>query len=262
MDESKVIILTGASRGLGAAVARWLGKAGAAVTLMARSEAPLEKVAQDVETLGGRAFAFRADVADPGDCGRAVEKTIERFGRIDALVNNAGILHPLATTANADPEAWRYNMAVNVMGPFHMARFAMDVLRRHRGRIVNVSSGAANTALGAAGAYCAAKAALTHFTRVLAVEEARVTSVSIRPGVVDTAMQDILRGEGSKVMPADQAAYYLDLKENGDLEPPEIPGRAIAWLALYAPSAWSGRFLNYDDPHIVTKAVKVFGDWA
>jgi NAD(P)-dependent dehydrogenase (short-subunit alcohol dehydrogenase family) len=146
------------------------------------------------------------------------------------------------------------------MGPFHLARFAIEHLKATRGRIVNVSSGAANVALAAAGAYCAAKAALTHLTRVLALEEPRVTSVSVRPGVVDTRMQDILRNEGPRVMPAEQAGYYVDLKHQGELEPAEIPGRAIAWLALHAPPAWSGEFLNYDDPRIVTQAKTVLGD--
>ena len=252
-------MVTGASRGIGAAVARWLAEAGTAVSIVARSEDALLGVARDIEACGGTAQVIPADVADPVDCRRAVERTLEGFGRLDGLVNNAGILAPLADTARADPDAWHYNMQVNVMGPFYLARAAITALRERKGRIVNVSSGAANTAIEAAGAYCASKAALNHFTRVLAAEEPRITSMAVRPGVVDTRMQEILRGEGPKVMPAEQAEYYRALKRDGQLEPPEIPGRAIAWLALHAPAELSGQFLDYDDPRIAGPAVAVFG---
>jgi len=124
-----------------------------------------------------------------------------------------------------------------------------------------VSSGAANIAIEGAGAYCVAKAALTHFTRILAAEEPLVTSMAVRPGVVDTQMQAMLRLEGPNVMPPEQAAYYQNLQRHGDLEPPEIPGRAVAWLARHAPRAWSGRFLDYDDPGIVEPARADFGEW-
>ena len=81
----------------------------------------------------------------------------------------------------------------------------------------------------------------------------------MRPGVVDTDMQAFIRNLGSKAMPAEQAAYYQQLKDRGELEPPEIPARSIAWLALYAPLEFSGKFLDYDDPRINRTALEVFG---
>ena len=72
----------------------------------------------------------------------------------------------------------------------------------------------------------------------------------VRPGVTDTAMQAELRGQADGGMPAEQVVYYRRLKSESRLEPPEVPGRAIAWLALSAPLAWSGRFISYDDPEI------------
>ena len=109
-------------------------------------------------------------------------------------------------------------------------------------------------------AYCAGKAALNHFTQVLAAEETTLTALAVRPGVVDTEMQAVLRREGSKAMTASQVAYYHQLKDRGALEPPEIPARSIAWLALYAPPEFSGRFLDYDDPRILRPALEVFGE--
>jgi NAD(P)-dependent dehydrogenase (short-subunit alcohol dehydrogenase family) len=246
-----VVIVTGASRGLGAATALEAVRMGAAVTLMARGIEGLAATAATIRDLGGQASTTAGDVADYADCVRCLEATLDLFGRVDGLINNAGTLDPLDTTAQADPAAWQRNLQVNVTGPFNLIHAALSEIKRRKGRIVNVSSGAAEVVIQAAGAYCAAKAALNHFTRVLAAEEPRITAVAVRPGVVDTAMQQVLRDQGSGIMPDDQAAYYRDLKINNQLEPPEVPGRALAWLALQAPHAWSGRYMSYDDPDLL-----------
>ena len=225
MDAQRTVIVTGASRGLGAAVARWLGQVGAAVIVVARSEKDLESVARDVEDAGGSALVVGADVSDPDACSRAVSRTLERFGRLDGLVNNAGVLEPMGDLALTDPEAFGRNLAVNVVGPFCLARFGLDALRRARGRIVNVSSGAARLVIRGAGAYCASKAALTHLTRVLADEEPRVTSVAVRPGVVDTRMQALLRREGPGALPPDQAEYYRGIHQPGRTGAPAGAGK-------------------------------------
>ena len=260
MTTESVVIVTGASRGLGAAAARWLAQAGAAVTLVARSQENLMEVAADVRRRGGTAHAFKADVSDSLACRSAVETTLDHFGRIDSLVNNAGVVQPLAPIADTHPEEWRRNIEVNLLAPFYLVRAAITELRRHNGRIVIVSSGAATMALATVSAYCTGKAALNHFTRVLAAEEPAVTALTVRPGVVDTDMQAVLRNAADNAMPLEQIAYYRQLKERGELEPPQIPARAIAWLALHAPSEFSGQFLDYDDPRISRPAAQVFGD--
>ena len=254
MTDQPVVIVTGASGGLGAAVGRCLGEQGAAVVLVARTEGALTRIAGDIEAAGGRSLAVGGDVSHWGACAGVVETAMRRFGRIDALVNNAGVVQPLATTAGADPALWRRCLEVNLLGPFHMIRAALDALRLRNGRVVNVSSGAATLPLAGAGAYCATKAALNHFTRVLAAEEPEVTAVAVRPGVVDTSMQAELRNQAVGGMPDDMVAYYRRLKAENRLERPEVPGRAIAWLALNAPLGWSGRFIDYDDPEIPTSS--------
>jgi NAD(P)-dependent dehydrogenase (short-subunit alcohol dehydrogenase family) len=248
MDDQPVIIVTGASQGLGAAIATWLGRIKTIVVLVARTANLLAQTADAVNKQGGTPLILPADVAIAKECTSVVEHTLKRFGRLDALINNAGIFKPLAATADADPEQWRYNIEVNLLGPYNMARASIGPLRQSKGRIINVSSGAAVHAIGNASAYCAAKAGLNHFTRVLADEEPSLTIVAVRPGVVDTAMQTYIRAHGPGVMAPDQANYYLDLKADNLLEPPEVPAGVIAWLALKAPRSISGDFIDYDDP--------------
>jgi NAD(P)-dependent dehydrogenase (short-subunit alcohol dehydrogenase family) len=259
MNSKPVVIVTGASRGIGAAVARWLAGTGVAVTLLARSESALRCEAESIGRAGGDSLFLAGDVSEPLFCRSAVATTLDRFHRLDALVNNAGMVEPLSAVADARPADWQYNIAVNLLGAVYMSMAAIGELRGRNGRIVNVSSGAANAVIAAASAYCAAKAALNQFSRVLAAEEPDLTVIAVRPGVVDTRMQAILRSQGPGKMPAEQAAFYTDLKTAGRLEPPQVPARAIAWLALHAPREWSGAFMSYDDPRIAEPARATFG---
>jgi len=259
MDQRKVVIITGASRGVGAATACWMGKNSATVVLVARSRNRLDEVAHKVETLGGTALVIPADVSNPAACQNIVDTTLEHYKEIHALINNAGIISPLADIEHADIEQWRYAIQVNLLGPFYLTRFALPSLINTQGRIINVSSGASRTPIPSASAYCASKAALTHFNRVLAEEVSDVTSISVRPGVVDTPMQTQIRQEGLGVMNPRQYTYYADLKAKSQLEPPEIPARSIAWLALHAPHDMSGEFRNYNDPDIAGPALSVYG---
>ena len=260
MDSQPTVIVTGASRGIGAAVAQWLGSNGANVTLVARTESDLESIASKVRNSGGKTMVIAADVADPEKCRIIVENTVARFKKISGLVNNAGILTPMETVALAKANEWQNNIEVNLLGPVFMSMAAIPELRRNHGRIINVSSGAAQHVIEAASAYCSAKAGLNQFTRVLAAEEPELTAVAVRPGVVDTHMQALLRTMGPQKMPLEQAKYYLDLKTRGQLEPAMIPARSIAWMVLHAPHQWSGSFMSYDEPHIKDPALAEFGE--
>jgi len=243
---------------VGAAVARRLGKSNAAVVIVARTRAALDEVAEDVRRLGGRALPLVEDIARKDACRRVIKKTIACFGRLDALVNNAGMVDPLKPIAEADEEKWHYNLAVNLLGPFYLIRAAIPELRKHRGRIINVSSGAADIPIPAAGAYCASKAALAHLTRVLAEEEPSLTAVAVGPGVVDTDMQKFMRREAPRVMPPAHHRYYLEIKSKGLLNPPDVPARSISWLALRAPLKLSGKCLSFDDPRVLKPAERFF----
>lgn len=244
------ILITGASRGMGAAVARAAAQLGANVTLMARSAGDLEAVAEEVRGAGGRALVIPGDVSRPEDDELVVATTVEQFGGLDALVNNAGILGPVGPLAEAEAGAWTENWAINVLGPVLLTRAALPHLRQRKGRVINVSSGAAVNAVPGWGAYCLSKAAITHLTRMIAAEEPDVTAISFRPGVVDTDMQATIRREGAQGMPRELYERFVDYHRQRVLLPPAVPGCALAVLAFYAPEEWSGSFLSWDDEQV------------
>lgn len=247
---SRVLIITGASRGLGAAAARAAAELGANVTLAARSPDGLNAVLKEVEAGGGRGLAVRADVSRADDCREVIRQTVEAFGRIDGLINNSGMIEPIAPLAEADIDEWALNLSVNLLAPVRLIQLALPHLRQSRGRIVNVTSGAAVAVIGGWTAYSAAKAALNHLTRILAQEEPQVTTLALRPGIVDTAMQSAIRAKGKGRMAEANYRRLAGAYETGTLLPPDLPGRAMALLALYAPPEWSGEVLNWDDDRV------------
>jgi 3-oxoacyl-[acyl-carrier protein] reductase len=139
--DGKVIIVTGASRGIGAAAAAALAKAGATVVVTARDGKLTEEVARSI---GGNASGKACDVSDYAAFAALVAETKSRFGRLDVLVNNAGVIEPIASIADSDPAAWARNVDINLTGAYHAIRAVLPgMLADGGGTIVNVSSGAA-----------------------------------------------------------------------------------------------------------------------
>ena len=246
----QTILITGASRGLGAATARIVAQMESNVVLTARSEEDLGAVAREIESAGGSALAVVGDVSQAADCQRFVAETVQAFGQIDAVVNNAGVLAPIAPIADGDPQQWNESWAVNLLGPFMLTQAALPYLRQCKGRVINVSAGAAVNVYPGWAAYCCAKAGLNHFTRILAVEEPEITAIAFRPGVIDTAMQATIRREGAESMPDEIYARFVRLHEEQELLPPQVPGCALAVLAFHAPREWSGGFLPWNHEEV------------
>jgi len=253
---SQTLIITGASRGIGAATAHAAAALGANVVLCARSETALAVVARQITEAGGHALAVVADVSNREDCQRLVSAALERFGSLDAVVSNAATLDPVEPIATSAPEAWHRALTVNVIGPVMLAQAALPHLRARNGRVIDVTSGAAGLPLSGLSAYCASKAALNIFGQCLAKEEPEITVISFDPGTVDTAMHSFIRAEGQPAMlPADYA-MFVGLHEQGHLRPPEDPGRALAHVALRAPREWSGAVMAWDDPRVQSLMVR------
>jgi len=182
----RVVLITGGSRGIGLAAGSRFAAEGAHVLLMARHADRVAAAAASIPD----AHSIGADVRDPADCGRAVAAAVDHFGRLDVLVNNAGVIYRNRTVDVLTDAEWDETFDVNVKGAFHMTRAALPALRASRGTIVNVASYVALVGFAGASAYAASKAALVNFTRSVALDHAsegiRVNAVC--PGSVDTDM--------------------------------------------------------------------------
>ncbi len=245
MDQP-VIIVTGASRGVGRATVEALDAMGAATVAVARSTDALTALSDRFADC----LAIPADLASDADRGRIVERTLHRFGTVHGIVHNAAVLDPIGPIGEVTEEEWDHALTVNVVAPSLLTNALLEPLRRNRGRIVNVSSGAALSPIEGAGVYSATKAALKMWTEALAAEEPDLTTVALRPGVVDTAMQETIRTTGEGRMPDDWYKRFVTYHEEGKLLAPEFPGRAAALLALRAPSELSGEHLSWDDERV------------
>lgn len=219
-------VVTGASRGIGAAIARRFADDGAALGLIARSGGELERLARELIERGARAAVVAvADVADPAAVERAAATIRERLGPIDVLVNNAGIvLRKPAAEIGADE--WRRQLAVNLDGPFLVTRaFAAD-LRARRGRVVNLASIAGRQGTPLLSSYCAAKHGVVGLTRALAEEwRGEVIVNAICPGSVDTDMLRTGHPGAAPAMTAEDVAataYFLAAEA-----PPALTGACL-----------------------------------
>lgn len=184
----KVAIVTGASKGIGAAIAARFAAEGAQVALCARTAAAVDAVAAEIRAAGGQASATALDVGDHAALAAFVQSTIATYGRLDVVVNNAPSVTYAALT-DMDVAAFRRDFHVNVDSTFVTTREALPTMYAHgSGSIINIASVNALLALGNMAAYGAAKAALVHFTRQIAVEAAGrgVRANAIAPGVINT----------------------------------------------------------------------------
>ena len=195
----RTVLVTGASRGIGEAISRRFAADGANVVMLARNGQALSELAEALGRTGARALAVPGDVGTYADVERAVAMAIDRFGRIDVLVNNAGLIEPIARLADSDPELWGRIADVNFKGVYHGLRAAIPaMLQTGGGTIVNISSGAATSALEGWSHYCSTKAAVRSLTACAAAEYGAqgIRVVGLSPGTVATDMQTAIRSSG------------------------------------------------------------------
>lgn len=231
--QDKVVIITGAGRGIGAAAVGAFLTAGARVAALTRQ--PSDTLPTD------RLLPLVCDVADWGAVQAAIAAVLARWGRIDVLVNNAGVIDPIASIADADPANWGRAQDVNLKGVFHGMKAVLPTLRAQGGgTVITVSSGAATRAIDGWSAYCASKAGALMLTQSLHLEEAQhgIRALGLSPGTVATDMQRQIKASGVN------AVSRLDWTDH---IPPDWPARALVWMCNPAADGYLGGDISLRD---------------
>lgn len=232
---SKTVVITGASRGIGAATARHFAAMGANVVLAARSTDEITDIAQEI---GSNALAIGCDVASAVQVEHLMIKATETFETIDILINNAGVIDPIERLESTDPDAWGKLIDINVKGVFHGIRYALPIMKsKGSGTILNIGSGAATSALEGWSHYCASKAAVHHLTACLHKEEGEnnIRAITLSPGTVATEMQTVIASSG--INPVSQIPW-------DDHIPADWPAKALAWMATPDSDDWLGQTVS------------------
>jgi NAD(P)-dependent dehydrogenase (short-subunit alcohol dehydrogenase family) len=219
--QGKTVLITGASRGIGAEAGRVFAAAGANVVLVARSRDQIETLAVG---LGDNAIALACDVSDFAQVEQVVADCVDRFGGLDVLIGNAGVIEPIFHLSNADTESWSQAIDINLKGVFYGMRAALPVMRAAGGgTILTMSSGAASNPVEAWSHYCASKAGAKMLTECLHLEEGHhgIRAMGLSPGTVATDMQRVIKASG--INPVSQLDW-------DDHIPADWPARALLWM--------------------------------
>ncbi|TFK29410.1 short-chain dehydrogenase [Coprinopsis marcescibilis] len=243
-----VVIVTGASKGIGLAVTKHLIREfGAHVIAISRSRTP--ELVQLDRSAPNNLEIIECDVTDEKRFSEVIIHAAHRHHGLDGLILNAGTLDPMTRIGDDTPlSQWRAHFEVNFFTLITAIREVLPFLRKSSrgGRIVFVSSGAATKGTAGWGPYNASKAAMNSLCRTLGEEEPDVTSVAIRPGMVDTDMQVKLRLIGADSMSSQDHEKFIKVHSEGKLVKPEDCGYVIAALSLKAPKSMSGAFVSWD----------------
>ena len=220
--EGQTAIVTGAGRGIGRAIAITLASRGIKVALVARTEEQLRDVQAEIASSGGEAEVFPTDITDDSDITALLKGAAERFGGLDILINNAGLVK-VVSLAETSAEDWDRTMAVNVHAPFVLCRQAIEYLKqRPSSHIINITSALALKGYPDQGAYTASKHALLGMTKTLAkeVNDMGILVHAIHPGGVDTAMRfDEDRSVLMNPQPiADAVIFLLTIEGSGTVD--------------------------------------------
>jgi len=241
----KTVLITGASRGIGAEAARVFAQAGANVALVARNAGSIGELARDI---GEQALELPCNVGRYADVKAAVDQTVARFGGLDVLINNAGTIEPISRMAESDPEAWGEAIDVNLKGVYYGMRAVLPVmLAAGGGTVLTVSSGAAHSPVEAWSAYCSSKAGAAMLTRNLDLEygEAGIHAAGLSPGTVATQMQREIKASG--INPISELDWSVHI-------PADWPARVLLWMCGPDAAEFAGQEISLREDDIRRRA--------
>jgi NAD(P)-dependent dehydrogenase (short-subunit alcohol dehydrogenase family) len=220
----QVVMITGASRGIGAETARVFAAAGARVVLLARSEDAISALAAEI---GAQALALPCDVSDYAQMAAAVRATEDEFGPVTVLINNAGVIEPIAHLSDMDPAAWARTIEINLTGVFN-------------------GSGAASNPIEAWSHYCSSKAGAAMLTECAHKEnhDKGLRIMGLSPGTVATQMQREIKASG--INPVSQLDWEIHI-------PADWPARTLLWMCTPDADPWLGQEISLRDEAIRTK---------
>jgi 2,3-dihydro-2,3-dihydroxybenzoate dehydrogenase len=254
----KTAIITGGGSGIGRACGLGLGKQGARVAVWDVNGASASSVAEEIKELGVRALPVRVDVARIEQIEAATERTLDEFGRIDILVNCAGIALTPKPLLDTTPEEFQRVFAVNLKGVWHCAQLAArDMIKRRSGRIINIASIAGKVPRMGLGAYCISKAAVIHFTRCLALELAPYRGITVNavgPGPTRTHLRqnsglaetpEQANSRQAQLLTGDPGQFRIGIPL-GRIGEPGDQAAAVIFLASEEASYISGQCLYVD----------------
>lgn len=245
--KGKTTLVTGGSRGIGLAVAQKFIGEGAGVMLAARS---LEELKGAKRRLGQGTEICEADVSKPSEVENLIEKTVERFGRIDVVVNAAGVYGPIGSSEGIDLGKWKQTFEINVFGTFSVAQRVLPIMMKERkGKIINFSGGG-DGPFPRFSAYSASKVAIVRLTETLAAEfkEFNIDINVIAPGAVNTHILEEALSAGEEAVGKEKYREFLKQKETGGVSPEKAADLCV-FLASPASDGLTGRFLSavWDD---------------
>lgn len=249
--ESKVAIVTGGGKGIGKAIALAFAREGAELVIAARTELDLKRVSSEIKVMGRKSLAIVTDLADPEQPQVMVDKTLEKFGKVDVLVNNSGIEGPMVNVTDMDLEGWKQTLAVNLTGAMLCAKYVLkkDMVPRQSGAIINISSISGRKGLATRSPYCASKWGMIGLTQSLASEVGRygIRVNCIAPGPVEgERIERVLRGMSKNWgMTYEQAVETITARTAlGRMVKPEEVAALAVFLASEQASGITGQTIN------------------